>query len=162
MALKHRQNKAQRQRIIIFTCSPVLEDEKKLIQLAQKIKKNSISIDFVVFGELNGKVESKLTVFNENVEGGARSHIAIMSPQSGLLSDQLVISPILNGDGGSGPGGMGDTSEGRYGREFEFGIDPSVDPELALALRMSIEDEEPQPPLDNEAEAGGSKDSCSR
>jgi 26S proteasome regulatory subunit N10 len=117
-----------------------------------------------------------------------------MSPQSGLLSDQLVISPILNGDGGSGPGGMGDTSEGRYGREFEFGIDPSVDPELALALRMSIEeenarlekqnkeragagaeteteatlpeigeeDEEPQPPLDNEAEAGGSKNSCSR
>ncbi|PMD67087.1 uncharacterized protein K444DRAFT_639147 [Hyaloscypha bicolor E] len=156
--------------------NPVLEDEKKLIKLAQKIKKNSISIDFVVFGELNGKVENKLTVFNENVEGGARSHIAIMSPQSGL------------------PGGMGDTSEGRYGREFEFGIDPSVDPELALALRMSIEeenarlekqnkeragagaeteteatlpeigeeDEEPQPPLDNEAEAGGSKDSCSR
>jgi 26S proteasome regulatory subunit N10 len=137
-----------------------------------------------------------LTVFNENVEGGARSHIAIMLPQSGLLSDQLVTSPILNGGGGSGPGGMGDTSEGRYGREFEFGIDPSVDPELALALRMSIEeeklrlekqskerveagaeaeveaeatlpeigeeDEESQPPSNEEGEAGGSKDSCSR
>jgi hypothetical protein len=38
------------------------------------MKKNSISTDFVVFGELNGKVENKLTVFNENVEGGARSH----------------------------------------------------------------------------------------
>ena len=196
MALKRRQNKAQRQRIIIFTCSPVLEDEKELIKLAQKIKKNSISIDFVVFGELNGKVENKLTVFNENVEGGAQSHIAIMLPQSGFLGDQLVTSPILNGDRGSGPGGMGDTSEDRYGRQFEFGIDPSVDPELALALRMSIEeeklrlekqnkeragagagaeeeaeaslpetgeeDEGSQPPLNKEAEGGGSKDSCSR
>jgi 26S proteasome regulatory subunit N10 len=194
LALKHRQNKAQRQRIIIFTRSPILEDEKKLIKLAQKIKKNSISIDFVVFGEPNGKVENKLTAFNENVEGGARSHIAIILPQSGLLSDQLVTFPILNGDGGSGPSGMGDTSEGRYGREFEFGVDPSVDPELALALRMSIEeeklrlekqnkeraeagaeeeaeailpeigeeDEESHSPLNKEAEAGGSRDSCSR
>jgi 26S proteasome regulatory subunit N10 len=113
-----------------------------------------------------------------------------MLPQSGLLSDQLVTSPILNGDGGSGPSGMGDTSEGRYGREFKFGIDPSVDPELALALRMSIEeeklrlekqnkeraeagaeatlpeigeeDEKSQPQLNKEAEAGGSRDSCSR
>jgi len=154
------------------------------------MKKNSISIDFVVFGELNGNVENKLAVFNANVEGGARSHTAIMSSQSGLLSDQLVTSPILNGDGGSGPGGMGNTSEGGSGGEFEFGIDPSVDPELALALRMSMEeekarvekqnkeraeaeaevtlpeikeeDEAPQPPLNKQAEAGGSKDSSSQ
>lgn len=42
-----------------------------------------------------------------------------------MLSDALVSSPIIVGEDGSGavPSGMGG---------FEFGVDPDVDPELAL------------------------------
>jgi 26S proteasome regulatory subunit N10 len=138
LALKHRQNKSQKQRIIVFTCSPIPEDGKTLDKLAKKMKKNGVAIDFVAFGELDDENTKKLTSFNENVKSGDGSHIAIIHPGPGLLSDQLVTSPILNGDGSSGGAGAG--GEGGGGGEA-FVIDPSVDPELALALRMSMEEE---------------------
>lgn len=104
------------------------------------MKKNNVSIDFVAFGELDDDVTKKLTAFNENVKSGDGSHLAIIPPGPGLLSDQLVTSPILNGDG-TAPSGMGGGADGGDASGFEFGIDPSVDPELALALRMSMEEE---------------------
>jgi len=153
LALKHRQNKSQRQRIIVFTCSPIPEDEKSLVKLAKKMKKNAVSIDFVVFGDLDDDVTKKLQAFNENVKGGEGSHLAIIPPGPGLLSDQLVTSPILNGDGSGGPGGMGGGADGGDGgQSFEFGIDPSVDPELALALRMSMEEEKTRLEKQNKAQ----------
>jgi len=105
------------------------------------MKKNNVSIDFVAFGELDDDNTKKLTSFNENVKGGDGSHIAIIPPGPGLLSDQLVTSPILNGDGSTGAAGAGGEGGGGGGDGFEFGIDPSIDPELALALRMSMEEE---------------------
>jgi 26S proteasome regulatory subunit N10 len=103
------------------------------------MKKNTISIDFVAFGELDDDTTKKLTAFNEAVKGNEGSHIAIIPPGPGLLSDQLVISPIMNEGGTAASGGVG--GEGGASDGFEFGIDPSVDPELALALRMSMEEE---------------------
>ncbi|RDW60267.1 26S proteasome regulatory subunit-like protein [Coleophoma crateriformis] len=152
LALKHRQNKAQRQRIIVFTCAPIPEDEKTLVKLAKKMKKNNVSIDFVAFGELDDDVQTKLTAFNENVKGGDGSHLAIIPPGPGLLSDQLVTSPILNGDGSAGAG-AGGAAEGGDAGAFEFGIDPSVDPELALALRMSMEEEKARVEKQNKEKA---------
>lgn len=105
------------------------------------MKKNNVSIDFVAFGELDDDVTKKLEAFNENVKGGDGSYLAIIPPGPGLLSDQLVASPILNADGSSGAGGMGAAAAGGAPSSFEFGIDPSIDPELALALRMSMEEE---------------------
>lgn len=139
LALKHRQNKSQRPRIIVFTCSPISEEESKLISLAKKMKKNNVAIDFVAFGELDDEITNKITSFNANVKGPDSSHIAIIPPGPGLLSDKLVTSPILNGDINSQGSGTGELATGSEG--FEFGIDPSVDPELALALRMSMEEE---------------------
>lgn len=111
------------------------------MKLAKKMKKNNVSIDFVAFGELDDDVTKKLEAFNENVKGGDGSHLAIIPPGPGLLSDQLITSPILNGDGSSGAGGAGGGEAGGDASNFEFGIDPSIDPELALALRMSMEEE---------------------
>jgi 26S proteasome regulatory subunit N10 len=138
LALKHRQNKSQRQRIIVFTCSPIPDDEKALVKLATKMKKSSVSIDFVAFGELDDDTTKKLTAFNERVKGTEGSHMAMIPPGPGLLSDQLVTTPIMN-EGGSASGGGG--GDGGASEGFEFGIDPSIDPELALALRMSMEEE---------------------
>jgi 26S proteasome regulatory subunit N10 len=110
------------------------------VKLAKKMKKNNINIDFVAFGQLDDDTTNKLTAFNENVKSAEGSHIAIIPPGPGLLSDQLITTPILNGDGsGAGAGGGAEGAGG--GEGFEFGIDPSVDPELALALRMSMEEE---------------------
>ena len=154
MALKHRQNKSQKQRIIIFNCSPVEEDEKNLVKLAKKMKKTNISIDIVAFGELSDDTLKKLRAFNENSQSAEGSHLAEVQPSGNLLSDSLVTTPILGGDGSSGGAGAGDAggdAGGSGGKDFEFGVDPSVDPELALALRMSFEEEKARQEKDKKA-----------
>lgn len=107
------------------------------------MKKNNISIDLVAFGELDGENTKKLEAFNENVKGGEGSHLAIVPPGVHLLSDALMTTPILSGDTGPGAGSGGAGVDGVDGgaNNFEFGVDPSMEPELALALRMSFEEE---------------------
>ncbi|KAI0012924.1 von Willebrand factor type A domain-containing protein [Xylariaceae sp. FL0662B] len=141
LALKHRQNKSQRQRIIVFVCSPVADDEKKLVSLAKKMKKGNIDIDFILFGDLDDDdVQKKLETFNNAVKTNDNSNLVVIPPSGKLLSDQLITTPILLGEGaggGAGGGGMGEAG-GDFGG---FDFDPSADPELALALRMSMEEE---------------------
>ena len=106
------------------------------------MKKNNVSIDFVAFGDLEPENTKKLEAFNENIKGGDGSHLAVIPPGPSLLSDHLVSSPILAGDGVGPRGEAGtDGGAGGGGGEFEFDVDPSIDPELALALKMSIEEE---------------------
>ncbi|KAF3909122.1 hypothetical protein ABW21_db0206283 [Orbilia brochopaga] len=118
LALRHRQNKSQRPRIIAFVGSPVSEDEKTLVRLAKKMKKHKIAIDFINFGE-EAENETKLKAFIANVDASDNSHLATIPPGPHLLSDQLVTTPILGDDSGAGASGA----------------------ELALALRMSLEEE---------------------
>ncbi|OAL55685.1 hypothetical protein IQ07DRAFT_583133 [Pyrenochaeta sp. DS3sAY3a] len=145
LALKHRQNKSQKQRIVIFNCSPIEEEEKNLIKLAKKMKKIAISIDIIAFGELSDDTTRKLQAFSDNIQSAEGSYLALVPPSANLLSDSLITTPILGGDGtsnaGGGSGGAGEGGASGGGNDFEFGVDPSVDPELALALRMSFEEE---------------------
>jgi 26S proteasome regulatory subunit N10 len=157
LALKHRQNKSQKQRIIIFNCSPIEEDEKNLIKLAKKMKKTNISIDIIAFGELSDETLKKLRAFNENSQSAEGSYLAEVQPSGNLLSDALVTTPILGGDGssgGAGAGSSGGDAGGSGGNDFEFGVDPSVDPELALALRMSFEEEKARQEKDKKSKEG--------
>ena len=63
----------------------------------------------------------------------------MIPPGPNLLSDTLAKTDILPGDGvgpqrDDGLGGGGESG----GAGYEFGMDLSADPELALALRMSF------------------------
>ncbi|CUA70374.1 26S proteasome regulatory subunit RPN10 [Saccharomyces cerevisiae S288c] [Rhizoctonia solani] len=139
LALKHRQNKNQRQRIVVFLGSPLDTDEKSLIRLAKKLKKNNVAVDVVSFGEeeLNDPL---LRVFVDTLNSSDNSHLlSIPSGANMLISDAILSSPILAGDDGVPPGGMGGEASGS--NQFEFGVDPSLDPELAMALRISMEEE---------------------
>lgn len=141
LALKHRQNKVQRQRIIAFVGSPVTENEKDLVRLAKKMKKNNVAVDFISFGQ-EADNNDKLEKFIEQVNSGDNSHLVTIPPGPRLLSDVLTSSPIINDDADASGAGMGGAATGGGNSElFEFGVDPSVDPELALALRLSLEDE---------------------
>ncbi|KAL4927099.1 proteasome regulatory particle base subunit RPN10 [Aspergillus undulatus] len=137
LALKHRSEKSQRQRIVVFSCSPIAEDEKTLVKLAKKMKKVNVSIDVIAFGDLESDQTKKLEAFVENVKGGEGSNLAIIPPGPNLLSEELQASPILGGDGGAG--GMGDNGGG----DGDFDLDAAADedPELAFALRLSLEEE---------------------
>lgn len=138
LALKHRQNKAQRQRIMVFVCSPVDDDEKKLVSLAKKMKKGNIDVDFILFGEIDDDVQKKLEAFNNVVKGSDSSHFIVAPADGRLLSDQLIATPILLGEGAAAGAAGGAGGGGDFG---DFDFDPNTDPELALALRMSMEEE---------------------
>ncbi len=129
------------------------------------MKKNNISIDFIAFGDLDPENTKKLEAFNENIKGGDGSHLEIIPPGPSLLSDHIISTPILAGEGvaprGGDAGGEGGADAGGGG--FDFGVDPSADPELALALRMSMEEEKArqekeapkEPTLEGIPEEGG-------
>jgi 26S proteasome regulatory subunit N10 len=128
--LKHRQNRNQRQRIIVFVASPVESDEKTLVKLAKKLKKNNVAVDVINFGEEAGNT-SRLEAFINNVNNSDNSHLVTIPPGPHLLSDMLISTPIIAGEDGAA-GNFGASSGG----DFEFGIDPSLDPELALVSFM--------------------------
>lgn len=150
LGLKHRQNKQQRQRIVAFVGSPIQENIKQLQSLGKKLKKNSVAVDLVCFG-----VEEnvpKFEAFIAAVNSQENSHL-ICVPTGVTLADVLVSSPVIAEDGVA-PMGMGG------GNDFEFGVDPAQDPELAMVLRMSMEDErrrqEAEQKAKEEAEGGPS------
>lgn len=122
----------------MFSCSPIEEDEKTLVKLAKKMKKNNVSIDVVAFGDLESDQTKKLEAFVENVKGGDGSHLAIIPPGPNLLSEELQVTPILGSDA-SNVGGSG----GDAGDAGGFGFEDAAenDPELAFALRLSLEEE---------------------
>lgn len=77
LALKHRQNKNLRQRIIVFIGSPLVDqaaDEKGMVRLAKKLKKNSVAVDIIAFGEAVEQTQASiLNAFIENVSQGDNS-----------------------------------------------------------------------------------------
>lgn len=129
---------------MVFVCSPVADEEKKLVSLAKKMKKGNIDVDFILFGEIDDDVQKKLEAFNNVVRGSDSSHFVVAPADGRLLSDQLLSTPILLGEGAAAAGGGAGGSGGGAGGGGDFGdfdFDPSTDPELALALRMSMEEE---------------------
>jgi 26S proteasome regulatory subunit N10 len=95
LALKHRIGKNHKTRIVVFIGSPVEVDEKELVKVAKKLKKEKVSVDVVSFGEdeVNKDILQK---FVETVNGrdGSGSHLVTIPPGP-HLSDALVSSPIV-------------------------------------------------------------------
>ena len=85
LALKHRENKTLRQRIIVFVASPLegeAADERAMVRLAKKLKKNNVAVDFVCYGDgireerldgVDGEHPTVLTAFVENVKNDDNS-----------------------------------------------------------------------------------------
>ena len=102
LALKHRQNKNQRQRIIAFVGSPLEDDQKELVKLGKKLKKNNVAIDVINFGE-TAENQEKLEAFIAAVNSGENSNLLTVPPGPHILSDIIISSPILqDGEGGGG------------------------------------------------------------
>ena len=95
LALKHRQGKNHKTRIVAFVGSPIEADEKEMIKLAKKLKKEKVNIDIVNFGEdeANTDVLNKF-VTTINGKEGTGSHLVTIPPGP-HLSDALVSSPIV-------------------------------------------------------------------
>mmetsp|Transcript_9046 Transcript_9046/g.17059 ORF Transcript_9046/g.17059 Transcript_9046/m.17059 type:complete len:459 (+) Transcript_9046:143-1519(+) len=159
LALKHRRNKNGQQRIVMFVGSPLSKDvdKKIMVKAGKALKKNNVKIDVVAMGEWEenqDKLEALVDAANgsgSNDGGEEKSCHLITIPAGTLPSDILIGSPVIHGgdasmamggiggaggSGGAGGGGGGGNDFVEYG-----GVDPNLDPELAMALRISMEEE---------------------
>lgn len=118
----------------MFIGSPLELDKGEMEKLAKRLKKEKVNVDIVSFGD-HQKNNDILTAFINTLNGkdGTGSHL-VSVPRGSQLQEALISSPIIQGEDGMGAGGLG-------GAGFEFGVDPNEDPELALALRVSMEEQ---------------------
>jgi len=130
LALKHRQSKNHKPRVVIFIASPINVDNAEFTKLAKRLKKEKVNVDIINFGE-----EENNAILNEFIntlngkEGNSSHLVSIAAPAN--LSDALFSSAIFQGeDGSSLPAG--------FGPGFQYGMED--DPELAMALRISMEE----------------------
>lgn len=150
LALKHRRNKNGRQRIIVFVASPVATDTRSLEKVGAQLKKNGVAVDVIMMGEGEGAANNeKMQRFVQAVNSGDNSHL-ITVPPGVMPSEALMSTPIFtdlfggpvepSGAGGGGAAG-GAGGAGGMGRFAEYGgVDPNLDPELAMALMMSAQE----------------------
>ena len=75
--------------------SPIEADEKEIVKLAKKLKKEKVNIDIVSFGEDEENTDV-LNKFITTINGkeGTGSHLVTIPPGP-HLSDALVSSPIV-------------------------------------------------------------------
>ncbi|CAF4554018.1 unnamed protein product [Rotaria socialis] len=134
LALKHRQGKNHRPRIVVFVGSPLEVDPNEFTKLAKRLKKEKVSIDIVVFGEESSreKFEEFITVING--KENTNCHL-ICVPSGANLPDTIINTPIIQSEDGSG------LPNGYAASAFAFGVNPEDDPELAMALRISMEEQ---------------------
>ncbi|KAF8568974.1 hypothetical protein P879_01800 [Paragonimus westermani] len=144
LALRHRQLRHQKMRIVCFVGSPIMDDDKAMTDLAKHLKKEKVTVDIINFGE-NEVNQQKLTDFIDTLNGkaGGTSHL-VSVPPGAVLHDSLVTSPIVAGEFG---GTLTNTGLG-----LGFGLDPNEDPDLLYALRVSMEDQRMR--QEQEANAG--------
>lgn len=149
--MKHRKNKNGGQRIVVFVGSPLeTTDSSELKALGTQLRRNNIGLDIIGIGENDGNASGfQVLIDAANKDGNSR---LLMVPAGVLPSEMLSASPIMMGElmeGGGGAGGAaggaggagGGGGAGGAGRFAEYGgIDPSVDPEGAEAMRLSLEE----------------------
>lgn len=152
LSLKHRANKNQNPRIVAFVGSPLLgEDKSELVKWGKKLRKNNVAVDIISFGESPRLNTEVLQAFVDAVDKDGSSHLLSLPPEAcpaGGLSDALFSSPVLVDESSPAPGAtsqagltQGSTATGGAFAEFG-GVNPELDPELAMALKMSAEEDQ--------------------
>lgn len=131
LALKHRQNKNQKARILLFVCSPVQDPVEKMTALGKELKKNNVAVDIISFGALES--HAALEALQKAANSGDNSHYITIPPEPDVvLANVLLNTPILQGEVEVGGAAMQSA--------FPGGVNPEADPELAEALRLSMEE----------------------
>ena len=129
---------------MLFVGSPVEAEQKALVKVGKLLKKNNIAVDVVVLGDRDGNAD-KLRAFVDAANANDNSNLVAI-PAGVVPSDVLISSPVIQGkDSGGGGGGerllRAEAAAVRGGFAEFGGIDPNLDPELAMALRISMEEE---------------------
>ena len=139
LCLKHRINKNQKQRIILFVGSPVTTKAENLVQIGKKLKKYNVAIDIISFGNIDENREL-LNVLLKEVNNSDNSSI-LEVPLGAYLMDSLFSSPIM-GFGNNVDAGMGGAGAGANpgaGQQEPIGLS-QFERDMNLALQMSLQE----------------------
>ena len=145
LSLKHRQNKSQRQRIVVFVGHPIEKGtEEDFEDVGLRLKKNNVSIDIINFANPDNVIRLEALVNAANKEGEEPKTCHFLDVPQGVthITDIMITSPILQPED-NGAGGeqlIGGGADAGAGAAAGLGFDPNMDPELAMALRLSMEE----------------------
>lgn len=130
LALRHR-HPTQRQRIVVYVGSPIEETEDELRKLGGRLKKNGVAIDIIAFGQEgeNSALLSGFVAAANSSDSSHASHFLDVPPGIEELATVVARSPVCGRSQEDDNSFLGD----------DFGMDD--DPELMMALRMSLEEE---------------------
>ena len=122
LTMKHRVNKNQHERIVVFLASTIRETPEELYVLARNLRKNVIAIDFV-----NICCPENVPILQNFIEiVNVDENCKLVNYQGGLsrLADVLKESGLLGGH-----------------QTMDGGFQEDIDPELEMVLRISLEEE---------------------
>lgn len=127
LALKHRVNKNQKERIIVFVASEIRENEAEIIDICRKMRRNNTQIDIINISNNSNVNILKTIIDTVNIEDQSfLLNYDKQGPES--LNETVRKSQIMfnNADDVQNPAG---------------GMD-EYDEELQAVLRMSLEEEQ--------------------
>ena len=152
LCLKHRINKNQQQRIILFVGSPVRTKPEQLIAIGKKLKKYNVAIDIISFGHVEENRELLNTLLKEVNNSNNSSMLEV--PLGAYIMDTLFSSPIL---GNNAPGMDQGFGNAGAGNDQGMGGLSSFDRDVNLAIQMSLQENQNQQNNQNNINAAAEK-----
>lgn len=123
------------------------DEEATYEELGMRLKRNNVAVDIVNFSHPENvpRLQSLVTAADSN----GNCHFLDVPIGVAHITDVLIASPIISPDDmgganmGAGAGaGVGGGAGAAASQFAEYGgVDPNLDPELAMALRISLEEE---------------------
>lgn len=127
LALKHRVNKKQKERIIAFVASEIRENDTEIIDICRKMRRNNTQIDIINICNRSNANILKTIIDTVNIDD--QSCLVNYEHQGAETLNEVVRkSPVMYNNTGQGQ------PQGGFGDEY--------DEELQAVLRMSLEEEQ--------------------
>jgi 26S proteasome regulatory subunit N10 len=141
LTLKHRQNKNQKQRIILFIGSPIKHSVEEMVQTAKKLKKYNIAVDIISFGNVDEN-RDHIQQFYNNINNANNSSIQEV-PVGYNIMDVLFSSPIFNEASGYDMPveNMGTNNNNQNQVPNSGGGMSQFERDMHLAIQQSLEEE---------------------
>jgi len=138
LCLKHRINKNQRQRIVVFVSSIVDASEEQLDKLAKKLRRNAVAVNLVnLCEETNKEKLQKVASRGSAVHINPQFVTSVNSENNSSIvnfesDNDMILNDFLSADGFFGEA---------YRNVNNGGQDDFMDEQLQMALRISLEEE---------------------
>ena len=117
--------------------------EEDFEDVGMRLKKNNVSIDVINFANPDNvaRLQALVNSANSGAEEAPTCHFLDVPQGVQHITDIMITSPILQPED-AGMGGGGDVAAGGDpgAAPGGLGFDPNMDPELAMALRLSLEE----------------------